>query len=245
MQPSGALTRKKILYASVQVFLKKGCEGATDKEIAALAGISSGSPFGMFGNKEGELRSAYEDSANSNTYNYVYADSGRGLVTAPMDKKTAERLTAERSRRRRDGVCWYPLNHPYLPHTPKLCNNKETRKTSGGVKRGNRSNETRVLIAAMAGDFSRTNGKRLNRQGVVYRTRNFRELLLLSSKEISSCCMQHVEQLSAGMSCRNSSGDKEYGLPYAAEVNYIYRNAGNYRCRCRRAGTYSEGNASC
>ena len=210
MQPSGALTRKKILYASVQVFLKKGCEGATDKEIAALAGISSGSPFGMFGNKEGvlrELRSAYEDSANSNMYNYVYADSGRGLVTAPMDKKTAE--------------------------------------TSGGVKRGNRSNEIRVLIAAMAGDFSRTNGKRLNRQGVVYRTRNFRELLLLSSEEISSCCMQHVEQLSAGMSCRNSSGDKEYGLPYAAEVNYIYRNAGNYRCRCRRAGTYSEGNASC
>ena len=46
MQPSGALTRKKILYASVQVFLKTGCEGATDKEIAALAGISSGSPFG-------------------------------------------------------------------------------------------------------------------------------------------------------------------------------------------------------
>lgn len=127
MQPSGALTRKKILYASVQVFLKKGCEGATAKEIAALAGISSGSPFGMFGNKEGELRSAYEDSANSNMYDYVYADSGRGLVTAPMDKKTAERLTAERSRRRRDGVCLYPLNHPY-PHTPKLCNNKRLAK---------------------------------------------------------------------------------------------------------------------
>lgn len=109
------------------MFLKKGCEGATAKEIAALAGISSGSPFGMFGNKEGELRSAYEDSANSNMYDYVYADSGRGLVTAPMDKKTAERLTAERSRRRRDGVCWYPLNHPY-PHTPKLCNNKRLAK---------------------------------------------------------------------------------------------------------------------
>lgn len=56
MQPSGALTRKKILYASVQVFLKKGREGATAKEIAALAGISSDSPFGMFGNKEGVLR---------------------------------------------------------------------------------------------------------------------------------------------------------------------------------------------
>lgn len=56
IQPSGALTRKKILYASVQVFLKKGYEGATAKEIAALAGISSGSPFGMFGNKEGVLR---------------------------------------------------------------------------------------------------------------------------------------------------------------------------------------------
>lgn len=56
IQPSGALTRKKILFASVQVFLKKGYEGATAKEIAALAGISSGSPFGMFGNKEGVLR---------------------------------------------------------------------------------------------------------------------------------------------------------------------------------------------
>ena len=55
IQPSGALTRKKILNASVKVFLEKGYTGATAKEIAELAGISSGSPFGMFGNKEGVL----------------------------------------------------------------------------------------------------------------------------------------------------------------------------------------------
>ena len=55
IQPSGALTRKKVLYASVKVFLEKGYEGATAKEIADLAGISSGSPFGLFGNKEGVL----------------------------------------------------------------------------------------------------------------------------------------------------------------------------------------------
>lgn len=44
-----------MLYASVKVFLEKGYEGATAKEIADLAGISSGSPFGLFGNKEGVL----------------------------------------------------------------------------------------------------------------------------------------------------------------------------------------------
>ena len=100
----------------------------------------------------------------------------------------------------------------------KTVNTVFASKISGGVKRGNQSNETRVSVAAMAGNFSRTSRKRLNRQGVVYETRNFRELLLLSSEEISSCCMQHVGQLSAGRPCRNSSGDKAYGLPYAAEV---------------------------
>lgn len=91
MQPSGSLTRKKILYAFVQVFLKKGCEGATAKKIAALAGISRGSPFGMFGNKEGELRSAYEDSANSNTYNYVYADKKIDLTAFTVEAKVSFR----------------------------------------------------------------------------------------------------------------------------------------------------------
>lgn len=54
-QPSGLLTRKKILSASIKVFLEKGYEGATAKEIADLAGISTGSPFSLFGNKEGVL----------------------------------------------------------------------------------------------------------------------------------------------------------------------------------------------
>ena len=71
----------------------------------------------------------------------------------------------------------------------KTVNTVFASKISGGVKRGNQSNETRVSVAAMAGNFSRTSRKRLNRQGMVYGTRNFRELLLLSSEEISSCSM--------------------------------------------------------
>lgn len=55
IQPSGLLTRKKILSASIKVFLEKGYEGATAKEIADLAGISAGAPFSLFGNKEGVL----------------------------------------------------------------------------------------------------------------------------------------------------------------------------------------------
>lgn len=55
IHPNGLLTRKKILSASIKVFLEKGYEGATAKEIADLAGISSGSPFSLFGNKEGVL----------------------------------------------------------------------------------------------------------------------------------------------------------------------------------------------
>lgn len=55
IQPSGQLTRKKILSASIKVFLEKGYEGATAKEIADLAGSSTGSPFSLFGNKEGVL----------------------------------------------------------------------------------------------------------------------------------------------------------------------------------------------
>lgn len=55
IQPNGLLTRKKILSASIKVFLEKGYEGATAKEIADLAGSSAGSPFSLFGNKEGVL----------------------------------------------------------------------------------------------------------------------------------------------------------------------------------------------
>lgn len=55
IQPNGMLTRKKILSASVKVFLEKGYEGATAKEIADLAGSSTGAPFALFGNKEGVL----------------------------------------------------------------------------------------------------------------------------------------------------------------------------------------------
>lgn len=55
VQPNGLLTRKKVLSASINIFLEKGYEKATAKEVAELADISTGSPFALFGNKEGVL----------------------------------------------------------------------------------------------------------------------------------------------------------------------------------------------
>ena len=55
IQPSGMATRQKILSASLKIFLEKGYEGTTAKEVAQLAEIVNGSPFFQFGNKEGVL----------------------------------------------------------------------------------------------------------------------------------------------------------------------------------------------
>lgn len=55
IQPSGMVTRGKILTVSMKLFLEKGYEGTTAKEVADTAGIVSGSPFFQFGNKEGVL----------------------------------------------------------------------------------------------------------------------------------------------------------------------------------------------
>ena len=49
------VTRRKILTVSMKLFLEKGYEGTTAKEVADMAGIVSGSPFFQFGNKEGVL----------------------------------------------------------------------------------------------------------------------------------------------------------------------------------------------
>ena len=45
IQPSGMITRRKILSVSMKLFLEKGYEGTTAKEVADMAGIISGSPF--------------------------------------------------------------------------------------------------------------------------------------------------------------------------------------------------------
>ena len=54
-QPSGLRTRRRILSASAKVFLEKGNAGASSKMVASLAGVSNGSPFFHYGNKEGVL----------------------------------------------------------------------------------------------------------------------------------------------------------------------------------------------
>ena len=55
IQPSGLATRRRLLRAAAEVFLEKGYEGATAKEIAERSGISTGAPFLPFGGKEGVL----------------------------------------------------------------------------------------------------------------------------------------------------------------------------------------------
>lgn len=55
IQPSGMVTRRKNLSVAMKLFLEKGYEKTTAKEVAETAGIISGSPFFQFGNKEGVL----------------------------------------------------------------------------------------------------------------------------------------------------------------------------------------------
>lgn len=55
MQSRGARTKRKILSASAKVFLEKGYSGASSREVAELAGVTNGSPFFLYGNKEGVL----------------------------------------------------------------------------------------------------------------------------------------------------------------------------------------------
>lgn len=47
--------KRKILSASAKVFLEKGYAGASSKMVADLVGVSNGSPFFHYGNKEGVL----------------------------------------------------------------------------------------------------------------------------------------------------------------------------------------------
>ena len=54
-QPSGLLTRRKILSASAKAFLENGYAGTSSKMVAQLAGVANGSPFYLYGNKEGVL----------------------------------------------------------------------------------------------------------------------------------------------------------------------------------------------
>ena len=47
--------KRKILSASAKVFLEKGYSGTSSKMVADLVGVSNGSPFFHYGNKEGVL----------------------------------------------------------------------------------------------------------------------------------------------------------------------------------------------
>lgn len=47
--------KRKILSASAKVFLEKGYAGTSSKMVSELVGVSNGSPFFHYGNKEGVL----------------------------------------------------------------------------------------------------------------------------------------------------------------------------------------------
>lgn len=51
----GILMKRKILSASAKIFLEKGYAGTSSKMVSDLVGVSNGSPFFHYGNKEGVL----------------------------------------------------------------------------------------------------------------------------------------------------------------------------------------------
>lgn len=51
----GILMKRKILSASAKAFLERGYAGTSSKLVADLVGVSNGSPFFHYGNKEGVL----------------------------------------------------------------------------------------------------------------------------------------------------------------------------------------------
>ena len=59
-QPSGALTRRKMMSSAVMLFFEKGYHNTTTAEIARRVGMSNSSFFRAFENKEAVLRAFVE-----------------------------------------------------------------------------------------------------------------------------------------------------------------------------------------
>lgn len=59
-QPSGALTRRKMMSSAVMLFFEKGYHNTTTAEIARRVGMSNGSFFRAFENKEAVFRAFVE-----------------------------------------------------------------------------------------------------------------------------------------------------------------------------------------
>lgn len=55
LSEKGLLMKRKTLSATAKIFVEKGYEGTSSKMVANLLGVSNGSPFYHYGNKEGVL----------------------------------------------------------------------------------------------------------------------------------------------------------------------------------------------
>lgn len=55
ISPKGLLMKQKVLSASAKIFLEHGYAGTSSKMVSKMLGISNGSPFFHYGNKEGVL----------------------------------------------------------------------------------------------------------------------------------------------------------------------------------------------
>ncbi len=80
-QPSGLLTRRRILSASAKAFLEHGYAGTSSKMVAQLAGVANGSPFYLYGNKEGVLLELVKQMFS---YQFAAAESVAGAGTDPL-----------------------------------------------------------------------------------------------------------------------------------------------------------------
>lgn len=83
----GLIMKRKVLSAAAKLFLEYGYEGTSSRMVADLLGVSSGSPFYQYGNKEGVLLE-FTRRMFSNQFNV--AESIAGASADPLHIYAAE-----------------------------------------------------------------------------------------------------------------------------------------------------------
>lgn len=93
MQPGpsqkGLIMKRKTLSAAAKLFLEYGYEGTSSRMVADLLGVSSGSPFYQYGNKEGVLLE-FTRRMFSNQFHAAEAIAGAGAISDPLGVYAAE-----------------------------------------------------------------------------------------------------------------------------------------------------------
>lgn len=87
--PKGLIMKRKTLSAAAKLFLEHGYEGTSSRMVADLLGVSSGSPFYQYGNKEGVLLEFTRRMFNSQ-FHAAEAIAGADAISDPLWLYAAE-----------------------------------------------------------------------------------------------------------------------------------------------------------